>query len=176
MDEIFEWALGTGWYYQPVPKALHRYRVVIFILVPGGTTNRCLWMSLRYRLVLPTGTLGSSMDYLKRKISIFPSDVMCRRDGKKGTCEARDPKFESWPTIFAKNIALGTSSFTRCWWSRLLVSVTGYRFKNWYLWPLLTGTYRLFSSSEYEGASNGVGSKGDLKPKNGFGGFGGLAN
>ena len=28
VDEIFEWALGTGWYYQPVPKALHRYRVV----------------------------------------------------------------------------------------------------------------------------------------------------
>ena len=27
---------------------------------------------------------------------------------------------------------------------------------------------------KYEGASNGVGSKGDLKPKNGFGGFGGL--
>ena len=26
-----------------------------------------------------------------------------------------------------------------------------------------------------KGASNGVGSKGDLKPKNGFGGFGGLA-
>ena len=26
-----------------------------------------------------------------------------------------------------------------------------------------------------EGASNGVGAKGDLKPKNGFGGFGGLA-
>ena len=39
VDEIFEWALGTGWYYQPVPKALHRYRVVTFILVPGGTTN-----------------------------------------------------------------------------------------------------------------------------------------
>ena len=29
---------------------------------------------------------------------------------------------------------------------------------------------------QYEGASNGVGSKGDLKPKNGFGGFGGLAH
>jgi len=29
---------------------------------------------------------------------------------------------------------------------------------------------------KYEGASNGVGSKGDLKPKNGFGGFGDLAN
>ena len=36
VDEIFEWALGTGWYYQPVPKALHKYRVVTFILVPGG--------------------------------------------------------------------------------------------------------------------------------------------
>ena len=29
--------------------------------------------------------------------------------------------------------------------------------------------------NQYEGASNGVGFKGDLKPKNGFGGFGGLA-
>jgi len=29
---------------------------------------------------------------------------------------------------------------------------------------------------QHEGVSNGVGSKGDLKPKNGFGGFGGLAN
>ena len=28
---------------------------------------------------------------------------------------------------------------------------------------------------QYEGASNGVGSKGDLKPKKDFGGFGGLA-
>ena len=42
VNEIYEWALGTGWYYQPVPKALHRYRVVIFILVPDGTTNRYL--------------------------------------------------------------------------------------------------------------------------------------
>ena len=25
VDGIYEWALGTGWYYQPVPKALHRY-------------------------------------------------------------------------------------------------------------------------------------------------------
>ena len=29
---------------------------------------------------------------------------------------------------------------------------------------------------QYEGASNSVGSKGDLKPKYAFGGFGGLAN
>ena len=72
-------------------------------------------MSLRYRLVTPTGTLGSSMGYFKRKISIFPSDVMCRRDGQKGTREASDLEFESRPTIFAKkNIALGTGSFTRC--------------------------------------------------------------
>ena len=42
VDVIFEWALGTGWYYQPVPKALHRYWVVTFILVSGGTTNRYL--------------------------------------------------------------------------------------------------------------------------------------
>ena len=90
----------------PVPKALHRYRVVTFTLVPGGTTNRCLWMSLRYRLVLTTGTLGSSMCYLKRKISIFSSEVMCRRDGKKSTCEATDPEFEFRPTIFAKNTSL----------------------------------------------------------------------
>ena len=40
VDGIYEWVLGTGWYYQPVPKALHRYRVVTFTLVPGGTTNR----------------------------------------------------------------------------------------------------------------------------------------
>ena len=50
-------------------------------------------MSLRYR-VLPTGTLGSSMGYFKRKISIFTIEVMCTQDGKKGTCEARDPGFE----------------------------------------------------------------------------------
>ena len=31
------------------------------------------------------------------------------------------------------------------------------------------------SHHQHEGASNGVGSKGYLKPKNGFGGFGGLA-
>ena len=57
--------------------------MVTFTLVPGGTTNRCLWMRLRYRLVLRTGALRalgtgwcSSMGYFKRKISIFPSDVM----------------------------------------------------------------------------------------------------
>ena len=56
--------LGTGTFgvdgtyeHQPVPKALHRYRVVTFTLVPGVTTNRCLWISLRYRLVTPTRTL-----------------------------------------------------------------------------------------------------------------------
>jgi hypothetical protein len=59
-------------------------------------------MSLRYRLVTPTGILGSSMSYFKRKIFIFPSKVMCRRDGKKDTREARDPEFESHPTTFAK--------------------------------------------------------------------------
>ena len=32
------------------------------------------------------------------------------------------------------------------------------------------------SHHQYEGASNGVGSKGDFKPKNDFGGFGGLAH
>ena len=42
VDGIYEWVLGTGWYYQPVPKALHRYRVVTFILVPDCTTNRYL--------------------------------------------------------------------------------------------------------------------------------------
>jgi hypothetical protein len=58
-------------------------------------------MSLRYR-VLPTGTLGSSMSYFKRKISIFTIEVMCMRDGKKGICEARDPRFEYQPTIFTR--------------------------------------------------------------------------
>ena len=52
--------------------------------------------------MLPTDTLGSSMGYFKRKISIFPSDVMCRRDGQKGTREASDLEFESRPTIFTK--------------------------------------------------------------------------
>ena len=91
---------------QLVPKALHRHRVVTFTLVPGVTTNRCLWMSLRYRLVLPTGTLCSFMCYFKRKISIFSSEVMCRRDGKKSTRETLDPEFESRPTIFANNTSL----------------------------------------------------------------------
>jgi len=63
-------------------------------------------MSLRYWLVTPTGTLGSSMGYFKRKISIFPSDVMWRRDGQKGTREASDLEFESRPTIFAKKYSL----------------------------------------------------------------------
>ena len=40
VDEIYERVLGTGWYYQPVLKALHSYRMVTFTLVPGGTTNR----------------------------------------------------------------------------------------------------------------------------------------
>ena len=56
--------------------------------------------------MLPTDTLGSSMGYFKRKISIFPSDVMCRRDGQKGTREASDLEFESQPTIFAKKYSL----------------------------------------------------------------------
>jgi hypothetical protein len=46
-----------------------------------------------YRLVVPTGTLGSSMGYFKRKISIFLSEVMYKWDGKKDTREARDPEF-----------------------------------------------------------------------------------
>src|SRR6185312_6486214 len=63
-------------------------------------------MSLRYRLVTPTATLGSSMGYFKKKISIFPSDVMCRRDGQKVTHETRDLEFESRPTVFAKKYSL----------------------------------------------------------------------
>jgi len=63
-------------------------------------------MSLRYRLVTPTGTLGSFMCYSKRKIYIFSSEVMCRWDGKKSTRKTTDPEFESRPTIFAKNTSL----------------------------------------------------------------------
>ena len=40
VDGIYEWALGTDWYYQAVPKAFHRYQVITFTLVSGGTTNR----------------------------------------------------------------------------------------------------------------------------------------
>ena len=40
--------------------------------------------------------------------------------------------------------------------------------------PLYLGAQE--NQQQYEGASNGVGSKGDLKPKKGFKGFGGLAN
>ena len=36
------WGGWNLWMGLPVPKALHRYRVVTFILVPGGTTNRYL--------------------------------------------------------------------------------------------------------------------------------------
>jgi len=49
VDGIFEYVLGTGWYYQSVPKALHRYRMVIFILLPGGTPTGT------YRRALGTG-------------------------------------------------------------------------------------------------------------------------
>ena len=115
--------------------------------VPVGNTNRYL-KSLRYRLMLPTGIKGSSMSYFKKKISIFSSKVMCRRDGKKDTRETRDSVFESCPTTFAKKIlAIGTGSFTRCSWPWLLVSVSGYRFKNRYLSPSPTGAYGHFSSS-----------------------------
>ena len=89
------------------------------------------------------------MSYFKRKIYIFSSKVMCRRDGKKDTRETRDSVFESCPTTFAKKIlAIGTGSFTRCSWPWLLVSVSGYRFKNRYLSPSPTGAYGHFSSSE----------------------------
>ena len=79
---------------QPVPKALHRYRVVIFILVPGGTTNRYL-RSLWYRLVTQTGTLDSYMGYFKRNISPSQSEQLCSWDGKGVACEARGRGFKS---------------------------------------------------------------------------------
>ena len=81
VDGTYEWVLGTGWYYQPVPKALHRYRVVIFTLVPDGTTNRYL-RSLRYPFVLPTGTLDSYMSYFERKVFPSQSELLCSWDGK----------------------------------------------------------------------------------------------
>ena len=104
MDEIYGWALGTGcigtgWWYHPVLTNRYLWRAL------GTGTNRYL-RSLRYRLVLPTGTLGSFMCYFKRKISIFSSEVMCRWDGKKSIRETTDPEFESRPTIFAKNTSL----------------------------------------------------------------------
>ena len=144
MDGTYGWALGTGWC-QPVPKALHRHRVVTFTLVPGGTTNRCLWMSLRYRLVLPTGTLGSFMCYFKRKISIFSSKVMCRWDGKKSTRETTDPEFESRPTIFAKN----TSLRHRLFYPVLMAVTFGLDFRVLIqkpVRPFLTGVFGPFSS------------------------------
>ena len=82
--------------------------MVTFTLVPGGTTNRCLWMRLSYRLMLPTGTLGSSMSYFKRKISIFSSEVMCRRDGKKDTRETRDSVFETGTLALHQPVPMGT--------------------------------------------------------------------
>ena len=55
-----------GWM-ESMDEALHWYLVVTFTLVPGGITNRCQWMSLRYRLVLPTGTLGLFMGLFQNK-------------------------------------------------------------------------------------------------------------
>jgi len=95
VDGTYGWALGTGWWHQLVPKTLHRYRMVTFILVPGSITNRCLWMRHRYRLV--TGTLGSSTSYFKMKI--FPSQpqLLRRWDGKGATHKAKGRRFESQP-------------------------------------------------------------------------------
>ena len=55
--------------------------------------------------------LDSSIGYFKRKISIFPSEVVCWWDGTKGTREARDPEFESRPTIFDKNTLVPGEGF-----------------------------------------------------------------
>jgi len=61
VDGIYEWA------YQPVAKALHRYRVVIFTLVSGGT-NRYLKVlhglfqaraNPRFNIFSLTGALGT---------------------------------------------------------------------------------------------------------------------
>ena len=145
-----KWALGTGWYYQPVPKALHRYRVVTFTLVLDGTTNRYL-RSLRYRLVLPTGTLGSSIGYFKRKIYPTRSEQLCSWDGKWATCEARGHDFKSQPKrIFCVNFeGLCTGCFTQYQSLSLWYHFGGIGSKNWYQSHSPTGAKGSFSSSVY---------------------------
>ena len=56
--------------------------MVIFILVPGGTTNRYLRLS---------------MGYFKRKISPSQSELLRRLYGKVTTREARGRGFKSQP-------------------------------------------------------------------------------
>ena len=130
--------------HQPVPKAHHRYRVVTFTLVPGGTINRYLWMSLMYWLVTPTGTLralGTGWCYqpvpkahpwvtLKGKY-LFLNQNCCVVEMVKGH-HARLEVVGSNPSeiIFCLILeALGTGYFT--WYQRLkpLVPLSGYRFK-----------------------------------------------
>ena len=115
--------------------------------VPVGNTNRYL-KSLRYRLVLPT---GYARPWVTSKEKYLSSHQMWCVGEMVRKAHARQVILSSNPgqLFLPKNIALGTDSFTRCWWTRLLVAVTGYRFKNWYLRPILTGSYSLFSSSEW---------------------------
>ena len=54
-------------------------------------------MSLRYRVVPPTGTLGSSMCYFKRKVSPSQSEELCSRDGKGAMRKARGREFKFQP-------------------------------------------------------------------------------
>ena len=84
-------------------------------------------MSLRYRLVLPTGTLGSFIGYFKRKISPSRSEQLSSWDGKGAMCEARGREFKSQPKTQPKRIfyvnfeGLGTGCFTR--YQRLTLGV-----------------------------------------------------
>ena len=86
VDGSLRKAFGTWRCFHPVPKAIHRHRVVL----PSVFLHF-------YRVVLPPGTKGSSIGYFKRKVPLFPWQVMCRRNGKEGICEARDSEFGSWP-------------------------------------------------------------------------------
>ena len=56
-----------------------------------------LFPQIRRRVVLPTGTLGSSMGYFKRKTSPSQSEELCSWDGKGATREARGRGFKSEP-------------------------------------------------------------------------------
>ena len=75
---------------------------------------------------------------------------MCRWDGKKSTREVIDPEFGSRPTIFIKNTCLRHRLFYPVFMTGM-VSVSGYRFKNRYLSPFLTGAFGPFSSSVAKG-------------------------
>ena len=106
-------------------------------------------MSLRYRLVLPTGTLGSSISYFKKKISPTRSEHLCSWDGKGAMCEVRGREFKSQTKrIFCINFKdLGTGWFIRYQRLSLWYHFGGTGSKNQYQRHSPTGAKSSFSSS-----------------------------